>query len=125
MSVGVLVALDAKGYEILSRIIAQSAPRLNVMDLKIFHSPTPLASPAISLQDFPAELSIGVRSKPQAWPSGTDPSQSVTCTSSRSCFLCGIERPITSRVRQGKSASWLPASKLTPARKSAQIISKQ
>ncbi len=125
MSVGVLVALDAKGYEILSRIIAQSAPRLNVMELKIFHSPAPLASPAISFQDFPAELSIGVRLKPQAWPSGTDPSQTVTCTSSRSCFLCGIERPITSRVRQGNKASWLPVSKLTPARKSAQIISKQ
>ena len=49
MSVGVLVALDAKSYEILSRIIAQSTPRLNVMDLKTFHAPTPLASPAVSL----------------------------------------------------------------------------
>ena len=30
-----LVALGAKGYEILSGIIAETAPRLNVMDLKI------------------------------------------------------------------------------------------
>ncbi len=125
MSVDVLVALDAKAYEILSRIIAQSAPRLNVMDLKIFHSPAPLASPAISFQDFPAELAIGFRVKLQPLPFGTAPGQSVTCTSSRSCFLCGIERPMTSRVRQGNRASWLPASKLTPARKSAQIISRQ
>ena len=35
MSVGALVALDAKSYEILSRVITQTAPRLNVMDLKI------------------------------------------------------------------------------------------
>jgi hypothetical protein len=39
MSVSVLVALDAKSYKILSRIIAQSASRLNVMDLKILHPP--------------------------------------------------------------------------------------
>ena len=38
MSVSVLVALGAKSYEILSRIITQSAPWLNVMDLKILRS---------------------------------------------------------------------------------------
>ena len=68
MSVSVLVALDAKSYEILSRVIAQSAPRLNVMDLKIFHPPARLATPAISLQNFTAELAISFRIKPQAWP---------------------------------------------------------
>ena len=125
MSVSVLVALDAKSYQILGRVIAQSAPRLNVMDLKILHAPARLATPAVSLQDFAAELAISFRIKPQAWPFGSDPRQSVTCTSSRSCFLCGFGRPITSRVREGNRASWLPASKLTPARKSAQIISKQ
>jgi hypothetical protein len=49
-----------------------------------------LTSPAISLQDFTAELTIGFRVKPQARSLGTDPSQSVTCTSSRSCFRCGF-----------------------------------
>ena len=125
MSVSVLVALDAKGYEILSRVIPQVAPPLFVMDLKTFHTPARLASPAVSLQDFPAELAIGFRIKPQAWPLGSDPSQSVICTSSISCFLCGFGRAMTSRVRAGNKASRLPASKLTPARKSAQIISKQ
>ena len=122
---GFLMARCAEGDQILGSVIAQSAPRLNVMDLKILHSPARLATPAISLQDFPAELAISFRVKPQAWPLGADPFQSVTCTSSRSCFLCGFGRPMTSRVRQGNRASWLPASKLTPARKSAQIISKQ
>ena len=42
MSVSVLMALNAKSYEILSRIITQAAPRLNEMDLKILHPPTPL-----------------------------------------------------------------------------------
>ena len=125
MSVRVLVALDAKSYEILSRVITQAASRLNVMDLKIFHTPARLTTPAVTVQDFPAELAISFRVKPQPWPSRADPFQNVTCTSSRSCFRCGFGRPMTSRVRQGNRASRLPASKLTPARKSAQIISKQ
>jgi hypothetical protein len=122
---GFLMAGRAEGNQILGSVIAQSAPPLNVMDLKILPAPAPLASPAISLQDFTAELTIGFWIKPQARPHGADPFQNVTCTSSRSCFLCGFGRPMTSRVRQGKRASRLPASKLTPARKSAQIISKQ
>jgi hypothetical protein len=48
MSVSVLVALDTEGYEVLSRIIAQAAPRLNAMDLKIHHAPARLTTPSIS-----------------------------------------------------------------------------
>jgi len=125
MSVSVLVALDTKSYEILGRVIAQSAPPLNVMHLKIFHPPAPLATPSVTLQDFTAELAISFRVKSQAGPLGADSLQNVTCASSRSCFRCGFGRPMTSRVRQGNKASRLPASKLTPARKSAQIISRQ
>ena len=66
MSVSVLVALDAKNYEILSRIIAQSASRTNVMHLKSLHASTRLAAPAVSLEDFTAELAIGFSIKPQA-----------------------------------------------------------
>jgi hypothetical protein len=65
MSMGDLVALDAKSYEILSGIIAQAAARLNVMDLKIIHSPARLTTPSISIQDFPAELAKSFRVKPQ------------------------------------------------------------
>jgi hypothetical protein len=124
-SVNVLVALDTKSYEILSRIIAQAAARLNVMDLKIIHSPARLASPAISLQNFTPQLAISFGLEPQAWPFRADPHYSVTCKFSSNCFLSGFARLMTSRVRQGNKASRLPASKLTPARKSAQIISKQ
>jgi hypothetical protein len=57
--VSALVALGAKSYEILSRIIAQVAARLNVMDLQIFHPPARSATPAVSLQNFTAELTVG------------------------------------------------------------------
>jgi hypothetical protein len=125
MSVSVMMTLGAKSYEILSRIIAQAASRPNVMDLKLLHAPARLAAPAVSFQNFPAELAVSFWIKPQAGSLCTDSSQSVACTSSRSRFLSGFARPITSRVRQGNKASRLPASMLTPAKKSAQIISKQ
>ena len=36
------MARHTKGYQILGRVIAQAAPCLNVMNLKIFHPPTPI-----------------------------------------------------------------------------------
>jgi hypothetical protein len=122
---GFLMARRTEGDQILGSVIAQSAPRLNMMDLKILDSPTPLATPSIPPQDFPAELAISFRIKPQPWALGTGPFQNVTWTSSRSCFRCGFGRLMTIRVRDGNKASRLAASKLTPARKSAQIISRQ
>src|SRR5467141_2096985 len=125
MSVRALVARDAKSYEILSRIIAQAAPGLDVMNLKTLNAPARLATPTVSVQDFQAELAITFRVKPQSWLFGTRARQSVTWTSSSNCFLSGSGRPIANRVREGRKAFRFPASRLTPARKSAQIISKQ
>ena len=39
LSMSLVMAAGAKSYEILSRIITQSAPPLDVMDLKVFHAP--------------------------------------------------------------------------------------
>ncbi len=89
MSVNALVAIDAKNYEILGRIIAQSASRLNVMDLKIFHAPARLASPAVPFQNVTAKLTISLRINPQARPLVLDLHQSVTWTSSRNCLRWG------------------------------------
>jgi hypothetical protein len=57
-----LMARCTEGYQILGRVIAQSAPRLNVMGLQILRPPTRLATPAISLQDFAAMQEIKFRS---------------------------------------------------------------
>jgi hypothetical protein len=61
LSVSFLVAFDAESDEILGRIIAQAAPRLNVMDLKILRSPAGLAMPAVSLEHCAAELPVVFR----------------------------------------------------------------
>jgi len=50
----VLMAPSAEGDQILGRVIAQSAPRLNVVDLEILHSSARLTAPAVALQNFPA-----------------------------------------------------------------------
>ena len=55
---GFLMARCTEGNQILGSVIAQLAPRLNVMDLKIFHPPARLATPAVSLQNFAAKLAI-------------------------------------------------------------------
>jgi hypothetical protein len=53
-----LVTTNTKCYQIGFVVIAQSAPRLNMVDLKILHAPARLATPAISLQNFTAEPAI-------------------------------------------------------------------
>jgi hypothetical protein len=78
LSVNFQVTHDTKSYQILGRVIAEAAPRLNVMDLKIFRSPAELAMPAVSLQDFIAELAIILRLELQAWPCGLSSSQGTT-----------------------------------------------
>jgi hypothetical protein len=77
-SVSILVAADAKSYEILSRIIAQAAPRVNVMDLKALNTPAILAAPAVPLQNLTAELAISLRLEFQAWLFCSNSSQGTT-----------------------------------------------
>jgi len=65
LSMRLSVASSTKCHQVLGSVIAQSTPRLNVMDLKILHSPARLTAPAISPQDFTAKLAIRFRIKPQ------------------------------------------------------------
>ena len=64
LSMSFMMATRAESDQILLSVIALSASRLNMMNLKIFHPTTPLASPAISFQDFPAQPAISFRIKP-------------------------------------------------------------
>jgi hypothetical protein len=59
-----LMARLAEADQILGRVNAEAAPRLNVVDLEIFHPPARLATPAVSLQIFPAKMAICFRVKP-------------------------------------------------------------
>jgi len=113
---------ETKSYQILCPVIAQPAPWLHVMDLRIIRASAELAMPSVPREDFTAELTIGLRIELQTWPFGSNFSQGTPCTLSKSRSRCAIGMPSTSRVRAERSASWLPVSKFTPARKFAQII---
>ncbi len=66
------MAADTKRDEILRGIIAQAAPGVNVMDLKALDAPAGLATPAVSLQNFLAELAVGLSVKLQTRPFGSN-----------------------------------------------------
>lgn len=53
-----LMTILTESDQIVLLVVAQSAPPLNLMDLKILHVPARLTTPAISLQDFAAMLEI-------------------------------------------------------------------
>jgi hypothetical protein len=63
-----LMTLSAEGDEIFLGVVPQLAPPLDVVDLKILRPPARLATPAVSLEDLPAKLTISFRSESQAWP---------------------------------------------------------
>jgi hypothetical protein len=67
-----------KNNQIVSSVIAELAPRPNVMNLEILHPPAYLAAPAVPLQNFLTELLIVLKFQFQAWPSSSNYSQGAT-----------------------------------------------
>ena len=49
LSMGFLMARRTEADQIVGSVITQLASSLNVMDLKVFHAPTRLTTPAIPL----------------------------------------------------------------------------
>ena len=119
-----LMARRTESDQVFFGVVAQSAPPLNVMDFKVVHPPARLTSPAVTNQDSSTKLSVGFRIKRQASALPLRLAHVDSRTVSRSSILCGVGSARTNRLRAGRRAPWLLASKLTPARKSAQIISK-
>jgi len=76
--VSFLVTQDTKSYQILGSIMAEAASRLDVVDLKAVDLPARLATPAVPLEDFAAELAVSLWLELQAWPFGSNSSQGTT-----------------------------------------------
>jgi CelD/BcsL family acetyltransferase involved in cellulose biosynthesis len=67
----VAVAISAERDQIFVGVVTQSAPRVDVVDLKTIGAATGLASPAVALQHFGAEFAIRIRVQPKPrspWP---------------------------------------------------------
>ena len=120
------VAFGTECYQILLRIIAGLAAESFVMDFKIGHCATRLASPAIATQHLAAESVVLVGIEPQARMFRSDPSHDAFSTT-RCINLClsSPGRNLKNRKADCKRTPGFSFSRLAPAEKSAQIISRQ
>ncbi|MGC1786360.1 MAG: hypothetical protein WA718_06440 [Terriglobales bacterium] len=61
------MAISTECDQILICVITQQAPRANVVDLEMLRTAAILASPAVALEHFGAELAVRICVEPQSW----------------------------------------------------------
>ena len=115
----------AQRDEILFHVLSELTPWADVVNLELIHATTALAAPAIALQHLAAQSSIGVRVEPKPRASWGKSGHEAFRTCSRNSCCLGRGRNSKSRPSEVSKTSGFPFSRLAPARKSAQIISRQ
>jgi hypothetical protein len=120
------VARSAKSNQVLLRIIARLAAKFPVVNLKTRHGTTRLASPSVSAQHLVAELFVRLGIKLQARTFWLDVIHDAFSEKwSRNTFLSLPGRNLKNRRIDCRRTCEFPFSRLAPAKKSAQIISRQ
>jgi hypothetical protein len=113
----------AKSDEVFFHVASQSASRLNMMDLEIFGTPASLAAPAVASEHPLAKPPIGIRVQPK--PGLPRVHDAFGIRNKNSCFSeFGSSTYIRLSAKRRESERPEP-SRFAPARKSAQIISRQ
>ena len=120
-----LMATGAQGNEVQLGIVTTLAPRADVVNLKIESRSAVLAAPTVALEYLAPQLLIGSWAEFQPWPLGMRLIHELACTCSKISAFCGSGRNPMSRLSEKRRALESPFSRLAPAMKSAQIISKQ
>ena len=121
-----VMANSTQCYQILLRIVAGLAAKLFVMNFKAGHCATRLASPAVATQHLMAQTVVLFGIQPQACMLRSEHSHdafSVTWCRNVRFSLPG--RNLKNRNADCKRTSELSFSIFAPAKKSAQIISRQ
>jgi hypothetical protein len=120
------MAVDAQGNQIQIVISALLAAQLLVVDMQVLSGTTDLASPTIAAQYLLSELFVELGVKPQARSLGSNPFHDVLAvTSWRKACRCSPGRNLKNRDMDSRSTVGSSLSRFAPARKSAQIISRQ
>ena len=120
------VAVGTQGYQIQIVIVALLAAKLFVMDLKVLSGATDLACPAIAPQYLFSELVVRFGIEPQAGSLESNLlHKAFPVTWCRNVCRCSPGRNLKKRDIDCSSAVGSSLSKFAPARKSAQIISRQ
>ena len=120
------MAVGAKGNQIQIVIRALLAAKLLVMDLQVLPRTTDLALPAIATQYLFSELVVRFGIEPQARSLGSNPvHEAFSVTSCRKACRCSPGKNLKNRDMDCRSTVGSSFSRFAPARKSAQIISRQ
>ena len=124
--VNVFMAVGAEGNQILFRIVAALAAKLLVVNLQVRPGSARLASPAVAAQNLLSESFVPLGIKPQARLFGSNPvHEAFSVTSCRKACRCSPGRNLKNRDMDCRSTVGSSFSRFAPARKSAQIISRQ
>jgi hypothetical protein len=115
----------AEHDEIFSAVRPQLASPNYVMDLELIAQAAVLAFPAVPLQDFLLQMAVtlGVEPKPPSFSKVATHADRLM--SRKNCCCCEAGRNPKNRRKDITSTSTFPFSRFAPARKSAQIISRQ
>jgi hypothetical protein len=120
------VASSTKRNKITCGIVARVASEFLVMNFQVGHDSACLAFPAIAAQHLVAELFIHLGIKSQARPFRFDATHDAFSAKwFKNVFLSSPGRNLRRRRIDCSRICELPFSRFAPARKSAQIISKQ
>ena len=114
-----------KCYQILQSVVSQSPPRLNVMNLEILRRSTVLAPPAVPFQDPFAKFLVSASIESKARSLLTQCTHEAFCSLSRKVTFIGPGNSSNIRLIDSSRLSFSLLSWVAPARKSAQIISRQ
>ena len=124
-NVNLSVAPNTKSDQVFLNVTTERASILDMVHLKVARTATPLASPSIALEHLAAELLVGSEIQPNPSAHGTFGVHDAFGKRSMNSAFCGCGRRTKSRLNARSKESGFPASRFAPARKSAQIISRQ
>jgi hypothetical protein len=120
------VTCGAERDQVLVGIVSGLASMLLMVDLKVHPCATCLASPAVPPQDLSTELLVRFRIQPQALTFLSDRAHKARpFACSRNAYFCSPGRNLKNCWIDCSNISEFPSSRCAPARKSAQIISRQ
>ena len=120
------VAAGAEGNQVQIVIRALLAAPLLVMDLQVLSGTTDLALPAIATQYLFPKAFVRLGNKSQARSLESNPiHETFSVTSSRKACRCSPGRNLKNLDMDCSNAVGSSLSRFAPARKSAQIISRQ
>jgi hypothetical protein len=115
----------AEHDEIFFAVRPQPASPNYVMDLESIAPAAVLAFPTVPLENFQLELAVSFEIEPKPRSFSKVATHADRLMSRKNCCWCAAGRNTKNRRSDVNSTSVLPFSRFAPARKSAQIVSRQ